>query len=436
MTDIDVLIIGAGVSGLSVAKHLPKTTSYLVIEADREIGGYCKTIQQDGFTWDYSGHFFHFKHEDLEAELVSKMGNQRILRIQKESGIHWINPKKKINSTHKNLRIDFPFQKNIHQLPKQEFVDCLVDLHFRAQLFNGKESRNFKEMLYEKFGASIAEKFLIPYNEKLYATDLNRLDKDAMGRFFPYADEDDIIRNMKAANNHSYNSTFTYPEGGAIQYVHAIMQDVKPDAVSLNERVLRIDASKRVATTNQRTIAYKHLVNTVPFPALLNMLGESVSEDYTWNQVLVFNLGFDGKGPEQKLHWLYVPQKDVVFYRVGFYDNIFGADRTSLYVEIGYPKDVTITESMIAEARERTLKDLKIIGVITTQKLLSHHHVVMNPAYVHITQSSVEAVAKKKTELESHGIRSIGRYGSWTYCSIEDNMVEAKNTANDIAKMP
>ena len=39
-----------------------------------------------------------------------------------------------------------------------------------------------------KFGKSITEMFLKPYNEKLYACDLTKLDKDAMGRFFPYAD--------------------------------------------------------------------------------------------------------------------------------------------------------------------------------------------------------------------------------------------------------
>ena len=52
-------------------------------------------------------------------------------------------------------------------------------------------------MLYGKFGKSIVEKFLKPYNEKLYATDLRNLDVDAMGRFFPYADKEAIINNMK-----------------------------------------------------------------------------------------------------------------------------------------------------------------------------------------------------------------------------------------------
>ena len=96
---------------------------------------------------------------------------------------------------YKGRLIDFPFQKNIHQLPQDEFVDCLHDLYFaRApyELQRGADAPpapegNFKEMLYARFGRSIAEKFLIPYNEKLYATDLSSLDRDAMGRFFPHA---------------------------------------------------------------------------------------------------------------------------------------------------------------------------------------------------------------------------------------------------------
>src|SRR6185295_10605672 len=112
-------------------------------------------------------------------------------------------------------------------------------------------------MLYARFGRSIAEKFLIPYNEKLYACDLGSLDKNAMGRFFPHADLTDIIRNMKVANNASYNATFTYPEGGAIEYVKAIASAVRPGGIALSEPVLSIDLDARVARTEKRTIKFE-----------------------------------------------------------------------------------------------------------------------------------------------------------------------------------
>ena len=76
-------------------------------------------------------------------------------------------------------------EQNIHQLEKEEFIDCLYDLFHKEER---EDYDSFLDMLYGKFGKSIVEKFLKPYNEKLYAVHLKTLDKDAMGRFFPYAD--------------------------------------------------------------------------------------------------------------------------------------------------------------------------------------------------------------------------------------------------------
>jgi hypothetical protein len=143
--------------------------------------------------------------------------------------------------------------------------------------------------------------------------------------------------------------------------------------------------------------------------------------------VLVFNLGFDKKGPEG-VHWSYYPSRDLVFYRLGFYDNIFDTDRLSLYVEIGYPHDAEVD---VDAMRARVLEGLKQEGVITDHRLVAEHHVVMDPAYVHITRSSLSEVARLRRILAAHGVWSIGRYGGWTYCSIEDNIVEARALAAD-----
>jgi protoporphyrinogen oxidase len=53
MESVRHLIVGAGISGLALAAAL-RDRDYLVLEADQEIGGYCKTVVRDGFTWDYS----------------------------------------------------------------------------------------------------------------------------------------------------------------------------------------------------------------------------------------------------------------------------------------------------------------------------------------------------------------------------------------------
>jgi protoporphyrinogen oxidase len=423
MDSVRHLIVGAGITGLATAAFL-QSEDYLVLEADDAIGGYCKTVKQDGFTWDYSGHFFHFKHSDIEAWLRARMPGQRILTIQKKSFV-----------AYKGTLVDFPFQKNIHQLPQDDFIECLVDVYFARSSDVPRTAKatekNFKEMLYARFGRGICEKFLIPYNEKLYACDLSTLDRDAMGRFFPHADLTDIIKNMRAPDNATYNATFTYPEGGAIEYVKALASAVRPEAISLGEKLVGLDVTRRVAKTSRREIHFERMVTSAPFDRLLAMTGLTYEASaFTYNKVLVFNLGFDRKADTGR-HWVYFPDRETSFYRVGYYDNIFDADRLSLYVELGFAKDARLDSTEIERLRSRVLEDLKREGITAGHRLVSHHSVVMDPAYVHITQRSLVEHARLSRILRANGVYAAGRYGAWTYCSIEDNIVEARALAAD-----
>jgi protoporphyrinogen oxidase len=418
--EITYLVVGAGVSGLAFANFID-SDAYHIIEADSEIGGYCKTVKKDGFVWDYSGHFFHFKNPDLERYLLDRMPGEEVRVVQKDSRVRY-----------GEGWVDFPFQKNIHQLPQEEFIECMYDLFFREEAYGTGAPSNFQEMLYRKFGRAIAEKFLIPYNEKLYACDLSTLDVDAMGRFFPHADLRDIVRNFRTADNASYNATFTYPRGGAIEYVNALRSEVPDARLSLGERLVSVDLATRTAVTTERTWKFRHLISSVPLPSLLGMAGVEVPAGLlTWNKVLVFNLGFDRKGPEG-VHWVYVPSRDVRFYRIGFYDNIFGTDRMSMYVEIGARPDETLD---VDAERARVLEDLRKIGIVDEHQLVAEHHVVLDPAYVHITSEGQRTVDAARDLLRAHGVHSVGRYGGWTYCSIEDNMIESRALARTLGRV-
>ena len=432
VTEGATVVIGAGVSGLGFAnwwRARRPGARVVVLETESEPGGYCRTIARDGFVWDYSGHFFHFKHAEIEAWMRARMPGHDIRTVQKRSAIRYA-----------GRDIDFPFQKNIHQLPHDEFLECLVELFAAAQRPAGEAPpSSYGDMLVRRFGTAITEKFLRPYNEKLYATELERLDVDAMGRFFPHANLAEIIANMRprpaGAGDGGYNATFTYPAGGAVQYIHALLRDLPAGAVSCDEPVTAIDLAARTVATPRRRIAFDRVVSSAPLPVLARLCG--VAHDpavFSSNKVLVFNLGFDRKGTRD-LHWMYFPDRSVVFYRVGWYDNILaprpGAqDRMSLYVEIGAPHDATFD---IDALRARVLDDLRREGIVTDHQLVAHHHVVLDPAYVHITQASLAETARLVDELAGHDVYSVGRYGGWTYCSIEDNLVETRALADRLA---
>jgi hypothetical protein len=184
-----------------------------------------------------------------------------------------------------------------------------------------------------------------------------------------------------------------------------------------------VDLERKIATTTRRKIGFHRMVSSAPFNRFAAMC--SLDHDpstWTWNKVLVYNLGFDAKG-QQDVHWVYYPSRETVFYRVGWYDNILGSDRMSLYVEVGLPKDASVDVSAV---RQRVLADLKREGVVTSQRLVAEHSVVLDPAYVHVTRRSLAEHARLSAELRARGVWSIGRYGGWTYCAIEDNLVEAR----------
>lgn len=409
------LIIGAGITGLSYA--LFSGRDYMILEQDSNIGGYCKTTKRNGFVWDYSGHFFHFRDKEIEALVMGGVNEADLVEVIKRTCIKY-----------KDSLIDYPFQKNIHQLSKEELIECLYDLFTIEQ----SAYNNFKEMLYAKFGKGIADKFLIPYNTKLYACDLNTLDKDAMGRFFPYAEKEEIIRNFKSEDNNSYNSSFVYPKGGAIEYVNSIAHRLDNTKIRKNISVVKIDKEAKLAhCSNGEMIKYDRLISTMPFPKLLDMSETSYDKEiYKWNQVLVFNLGFDTKGKDTENHWIYFPEEKYCFYRIGFYDNILSQNRMSMYVELGFDKDAKVEPN---EWLDKVLNDLKQAGFISeNQNLIDYESLLMNPAYVHINQHSIQDVLDKKALLEQSDIYSIGRYGSWTYCSIEDNIIEAQSLAKQL----
>jgi protoporphyrinogen oxidase len=417
---VEHLVVGAGISGLAFANEVKGRV--LVVEREAEAGGYCRTVHKDGFTWDYSGHFFHFQRPDIDAWMRARMPKDAVRTIVKRTRV-------RPAPDSPAREVEFPFQTNIHQLPRDEMTRCLADLRL-AELRTGGAASSFKEMLARKYGDAICEMFLVPYNEKLYATDLDRLDVDAMGRFFPHpkksALEDALDAMAGSASSSSYNATFTYPVGGAQEYVRALLMDLPASAVSLGETVERIDVDARVAHTNKRAIPFEKLITSAPLPSVLKACGVLHDESaFTSNQVLVFNLGFDAKGRDD-VHWMYFADPSLSFYRVGFYDNILGANRMSLYVELGMPAGAPLD---VDAARALVMNDLQRAGVVTTQKLVAHHHVLMRPAYVHVTKRSIAETARTRELLAGHGVFPIGRYGGWMYCSIEDDIVEARALA-------
>ena len=176
------------------------------------------------------------------------------------------------------------------------------------------------------------------------------------------------------------------------------------------------------------------MINTAPLNHFLELFNNSdfikLKNELSYNKVLVFNLGFNKKSKYTKEHWMYIPEKEANYYRIGFYDNILDADKLSMYIEIGYDKNAKID---VDEQLKLTLENLRKHGIIDKDTILEEYvSIIMDPAYVHINGETEKKIQNLKENFKSNNIYTIGRYGAWTYCSMEDSMLEAKKLSKII----
>lgn len=72
-------IIGGGLTGLSLASLLQEDLE--ILEKSPEAGGLCRSIQEEGFTFDYGGsHIIFSKDEEVLRFILDLLGDNMALR--------------------------------------------------------------------------------------------------------------------------------------------------------------------------------------------------------------------------------------------------------------------------------------------------------------------------------------------------------------------
>ena len=410
MKHVKYLIIGAGVSGLTFA-YQKRNEDFLILEKEAEIGGLARSFNSLGFTWDVAGHFFHFHNAETERFYGNFVRDHKTISARKCAKIFY-----------GGKFIDAPFQYNIHQLEPDEFFQCLTDLYYSG---SKKDVDNFEDFVVNEYGEGISSKFIIPYNEKLYACKMNSLEKDSMREFLPKLDFDLLMKHYKGAHASTYNDVFEYPVEGCSVFVKELARSLPRERIRTEQEVVSIDLSKRTVATKTGEFHYEYLINSAPLNVFLSCAGQHFGDLLRYNKVLVFNIGFDKKSLDQDVSWAYFPGNEV-FYRVGFYNNIVKDGPLSIYVEIGLSKDECVD---LDDAFTRVMGDLKRAGIITDHKVVTTMSFVISPGYVHITKDGKKFVGDIIHSLNEKGVYMLGRYARWEYSAMDDSIEQANGLA-------
>ncbi len=154
----EIVIIGAGLTGLSTAYHLEKLgfTDYKLFEKEAEVGGLCRSVYQDGFTFDYTGHLLHINDNYFKEFITNIVGFEHFNTINRRSFIY-----------SQDVYTHFPFQVNLYGLPPRTIAECIEGFIERPR--KKSAPKDFKNWVLTNFGKGIAEHFFYPYQEKIFS---------------------------------------------------------------------------------------------------------------------------------------------------------------------------------------------------------------------------------------------------------------------------
>ncbi len=421
-----IIVLGAGLAGLSAAWHLQKKgIACQVFEKESEVGGLCRSKNIDGFTFDYSGHLLHFKH-DYAFNLIKNLLGNNLIEHKRSAWIYSA-----------GVYTPYPFQANLHGLPAQIAKECLlgfIDASKNGKL-NDKKELNFLDWINHTFGSGIARYFMIPYNTKFWTVAPGELTCAWLDGFIPVPSLKEVIEGTleESKRQFGYNAHFWYPKKGGISEVvlalssqiKNIYTDCKVTEIDLKAKEIRLNSGSREK--------FDYLISTLPLPEiphLIKGLPARISSGFRklrWNSIFNFNLGIEKKDGSGR-HWAYFPQEGMPFFRIGFAHN-FSAflapeGKSSLYVEVSYSEEKPLDKKNITA---HIMQELKKVGILNQSDKICVSDVndihYGYPIYdLHYSRSRQDALRF----LAKHNIIGCGRYGSWRYMSMEDSILDGR----------
>jgi protoporphyrinogen oxidase len=432
MSNKKIVILGAGLAGLSAAWHLQKKKiEYSVFEKDPGVGGLCRSKQKKGFIFDCDGHLLHFRNR-YTLRLVLGLLKGGLVSHARSA---WIN----------NFGIfsHYPFQANLHALPKRVAKECLLEFIKTGKSRPKKTCLNFLKWINATFGKGISRYFMIPYNEKFWTVPLEEMTCAWTDSFIPQPKPDEVVAGFFAENRKrfGYNATFWYPRQWGIEQLPLALEGQLRN-ISKNCRVNAINLQeKELDIAEKGKVGFDTLISTMPLPELAKIIYPLPSnilkmfKRLRWNSIFNLNLGIEGDCQEGK-HWIYFPHKRTVFFRVGFFHNfskkIVPRGKSAIYTEVAYSASKPIDKNKIVP---EIIRDLKISGILSKENKISVLDINdIKYGYPIYDKYYSRATTAIKEFLLDNNIITCGRYGNWRYMSMEDAILDGRQAADKVKK--
>ena len=437
----DVCIVGGGLAGISTAYYLLKygVKNVILFEASRNVGGLLRSMVINGYTFDIGGSHIIFSKDSSTLREILNILNGNYVRHRRNSKIY-------IDGRY----VKYPFENGLKDLPPEKRFECLrdiIEIYIKRLKGEVKEPRNFLEWLYYVFGNCIVNTYLKPYNEKLWKIDLSEVTLEWVQGRVPTPPIEDVMKAAVGLDTEGYKHqlNFYYPlRGGIESLIKSLINEISGKVmIKVKSRVrrVRLDDNDLIVEVSDDEVRCKYVVYTAPLNESANILKDvlgGMSRELSLLRsvpLIVTSIGFGGSS--LPYHWVYVPQKDIIFHRFAFLSN---------YSPLNAPKNCTalITETSLSNQDElrslneytflrKVVEGLEYLRIVKSEKDIEVYNITKwFNAYVIYDRVRSEVLSKAKSKLLENNIILHGRFGLWEYLNMDAVLSKSQSIARFI----
>ncbi|MDJ1168118.1 FAD-dependent oxidoreductase [Roseofilum sp. BLCC_M154] len=390
---LDYLIIGGGITGVTIARllQLQGEKSFLVLEAESEPGGLCRTHKVKNHYLDIGGgHFLCTKYPQVYDFIFSHIGKDQFNYYPRVSKVR----------IHKEI-LDYPIESNLWQLSIEKQIDYVISVISSGEASGNIEPHNYEEWIHWKLGDMIAENYMLPYNQKIWGVMPEEMDIDWLHKI-PRINTKEILKSCLIKNsNKSFmpsHQGFYYPKKGGFQEIFNSIYKFISEKVLLTQPVNKLDFLDNYWVINNEYKA-KVVINTAPWPLLYQALdcpSELIDafDRLQYNSIVV---SLWEQEYNHDWHWCYDPSLEKEFHRE-FYINNFAphSQNNGMYTETnlkrwpGIGKSWNNGKQPIYEYNNELAYPIPVLG-------------------------HSKAIQKILSVYKSQNMFGVGRWGQWQY---------------------
>lgn len=413
-----IAVIGAGVSGMTVARLLKEKAQVTVFEKEDRPGGLIKCRRVNGSLFHTcGGHVFNSKRKDVLDRFWSMFSQEQDFAKTDRNSVVFLEHKRG------GMEIPYPIENHVYLFDADTQMKFINDL-VKMTKDNGIEPVNFEDFLKGRFGETLYDIYFKPYNEKVWRRDLKQVPLSWLEGKLPMPTVAEMIfNNINHVEEKSFvHSTFWYEKNNGSQFLADKMAEGL--VIRYNKEISSVSYDGK-----QWTVEDEHFDKVIfcgNIQDMVNILDGIDIEEY---KRPIAELEYHGTTAvfceidTNPYSWIYLPDKTHESHRIICTGNFSKTNNGSELNEGRITATIEFTDEISKDEILDNLSRIPLNPVYIDHKYNQYTYPIQDA-------NTRQMILDIKTKLAPYGFYFTGRFADWEYY----NMDVAMGAAIDLVK--